>query len=107
MSLENPLPEVLRAIHAGAEWYESAKLTGIKVVTENGDRKVVKDEKAAPLWARFYEIETGRPFFCDRDGVKQYDIAEIGHERRNGYSWYGNWGETVAKRYAAWKPAHP
>ncbi len=107
MSLEKPSPEIARAIRSGAAWYESAKLTGIKVVTENGDRKVVKDEKAPPLWARFYEIETGRPFFSDRDGVKKYDIAQIGHERRNGYAWYGNWGEAVAKRYSGWMRENP
>lgn len=107
MSLEKPSPEITRRIRAGAAWYESAKLVGIKVVSENGDRKVVKDEKAPPLWARFYEIETGRPFFCDRDGVKKYDISEIGHERRNGYAWYGNWGEAVAKRFKTWSAANP
>lgn len=52
--------------------------------------------------ARFYELETNRPFFCDRDGVPKYDIAQIGEERRNGYAWYGNWGEGVAKAYAKW-----
>lgn len=25
-------------------------------------------------------------FFCDRDGIKKYDISEIGYERRNSYS---------------------
>lgn len=106
MSLEKPSLEIIRAVNAGAAWFETSKLTGIRVVKESGDSKVIKDPAAPPLWARFYEIETGRPFFCDRDGVKKYDIAEIGHERRNGYSWYGNWGEKVAKRYAEWKSLH-
>jgi len=34
-----------------------------------------------PLWARFYTLEDNRPFFSDRDGVKKFDISEIGHER--------------------------
>jgi hypothetical protein len=29
------------------------------------------------------------------DGVKKYDIAGIESERRNGYAWYGAWGEQV------------
>ena len=107
MSIENPSPEIIRAVHAGAAWYENAKITGIKQVVENGDKKIEKDENAPPVWARFYEIETGRPIFSDRDSVKKYDMAEIGHERRNGYSWYGSWGEKVEKRFAEWSKSHP
>jgi pectate lyase len=103
MSLENPSAGVVRAIDAGARWYESAKLTGIREVRVDGDKVIREDPDAPPLWARFYEINTGRPFFCGRDGVKKYDIAEIEAERRNGYAWYGNWGERVAARYAKWK----
>jgi pectinesterase len=59
--------------------------------------------KITLIWARFYEIGTNRPFFCDRDGIKKYHLNDIGSERRNGYSWYGNWGAGVAKAYDAWK----
>ena len=48
-------------------------------------------------------LEDNRPFFCDRDGVKKYDISEIGYERRNGYSWYNNAGLKVLKKYEQWK----
>jgi PelA/Pel-15E family pectate lyase len=73
----------------------------------DGDKKIVRDDSAPPLWARFYEIETDRPIFAGRDGVKKYDLAEIEAERRNGYAWYGNWGTAVAERYAAWKRKWP
>jgi pectinesterase len=55
------------------------------------------------LWARFYEIETNRPMFSGRDGVKKYAMSEIEAERRNGYAWYGPWGTGVASDYAKWK----
>jgi pectate lyase len=103
MSLENPAPEVVRAIEAGVAWYESAKLTGIRQTQHDGDKVIVKDPAAPPLWARFYEIETNRPLFSGRDGVKKYDLAEIERERRNGYAWYGTWGERVARDYARWR----
>ncbi|HEY2156700.1 MAG TPA: pectate lyase [Isosphaeraceae bacterium] len=106
MSLDEPSPEVVRAVEAGARWFDSAKLTGIRQVGGGGDKKVVADPKAPPLWARFYEIDTGRPFFCGRDGVKKYSLAEIEAERRNGYAWYGEWGSKVAARYAGWKAEH-
>lgn len=105
MSLEDPSPEVKRAVEAGVKWFESAKIAGIRVEKVDGDRKVLPDPAAPPLWARFYELETGRPFFCDRDGIKKYSLAEIGHERRNGYAWYGTWGEKVRARYEVWSAA--
>jgi pectate lyase len=102
MSLPKPTPEVIRAVKAGVAWFESAKINGVKIEKVNGDRKVTKDESAPPVWARFYELETNRPFFCDRDGVPKYNLEEIGSERRNGYAWYGNWGDSLANAYAKW-----
>jgi pectate lyase len=77
MSLDEPNGRMRRAIHAGAAWYESAKITGIRVERKGGDRAVIEDPNAPPLWARFYEIESGRPIFCGRDGVKKYHFSEI------------------------------
>ncbi len=102
ISLDKPTPEVIRAVKAGVAWFESAKIQGIRIEKIDGDRRVVPDPAAEPVWARFYEIETNRPFFCDRDGVPKYALAEIGRERRNGYSWYGNWGESLINAYAKW-----
>lgn len=104
MSLDNPSQEIQQAIQAGAAWYESAKITGIRVVSKEGfGCMVIDDPDGSPLWARFYEIETNRPFFCDRDGIKKYHFNDIGSERRNGYAWYGSWGKDVARAYDTWK----
>jgi PelA/Pel-15E family pectate lyase len=111
MSLEKPSPEIVRSIEAAVAWFESAKLPGIKVViieakgTPKGrDKTVVKDPSSTPIWARFYEIETNRPIFSGRDGVKKYALAEIEYERRNGYAWLGYWPERLlAEDYPAWK----
>jgi PelA/Pel-15E family pectate lyase len=103
MSLGNPSPAVVEAVESGVQWYQSAKLTGIRQDKIDGNKVIIKDPAAEPLWARFYEIETGRPFFCGRDGVKKYDISQIEAERRNGYAWYGDWGQTVFAEYAKWK----
>ena len=102
MSIENPGDDVIRAVRAAAEWFESVKITGIRQVTVKGDKVIVKDPKAPALWARFYEIGTNRPIFSGRDGVKKYDVAQIEHERRNGYAWYGAWPGGLANSYAAW-----
>jgi len=102
MSLENPSPEIVRAVNAGAAWFTSAGIEGIRFTKTDGDRLIVEDASAPPLWARFYEIETNRPIFCGRDGVVKYELAAIEAERRKGYAWYGNWGENVAKTHAKW-----
>lgn len=113
MSVERPGADVVTAVDAAVAWFASAKLGGLRVVDQDdarsptGKNKVaVKDPAAPPLWARFYEIETNRPFFADRDGVAKYDLSEIGYERRNGYAWYGNWPQRLLDReYPAWKNA--
>jgi len=102
MSLDNPGPEVIHAVQAAAEWFASARLTGIRLERVDRDRVVVPDTNAPPLWARFYEIEMGRPIFVGRDGQPKYNLAEIEAERRKGYAWYGPWGEEVATAYAKW-----
>ena len=101
MSLEKPSPEVIRAVDAGAAWYETVKINGIRQENRAGDKVIVDDANAPPLWARFYEIGTNRPIFSGRDSVIKYKISEIEPERRNGYAWYGNWGEKVARQYSA------
>ena len=103
MGVDHPSPDIQQAIKAGAEWYESAKIIGIRVEERGGDVVVVEDSEAEPIWARFYDIETGRPFFSGRDGVKKYRLSDIEAERRRGYDWYGDWGEDVADAYDEWK----
>lgn len=111
MSLEKPSPEVVRAVHAAAAWFESAKVTGLRTTIVKDDKApkgtnklMVKDPSAPPLWARFYSIDSNKPVFSDRDGVPKTDLAEIGYERRNGYAWYGTWPQKLlAEEYPAWR----
>lgn len=112
MSLPDPSQEVKNSIEGAVEWFGDSKITGLKkeyFTDEEGrpDYRMVAceqdDNPCDVLWARFYNIEDNRPFFCDRDGVKKYDISEIGHERRNGYSWYVTAGSQVLEQYKDWK----
>lgn len=102
MRLDNPTPDIVEAVTAGVNWYKEAKVEGIRVKWINGKRVAVKDPNAPPLWGRFCEIETNRPFFCDRDGIPKYDYNQIGQERLVNYSWYGYWGREVLRSYGAW-----
>lgn len=102
MSLDKPSPEVIRAVKGGVEWFEKSKIPDIKVEKIDGVRTVVSSPGAEPMWGRFYDLETNKPFFCDRDGIKKWNYNEIGRERRNGYAWFGTWGEPVIREFRKW-----
>ena len=97
MTLDDPDCRISESINAAVEWMRASQLEGIKFVTQGDDRVVVEDPDADPIWARFYEIETNRPLFSDRDGSIHYDVSEISKERRTGYAWYGNWAKKLVK----------
>lgn len=116
MSIENPSPEVVRAVDAAVAWFDRSKIKGLRLErfdadpvkytwhTSTADLRTVADPAAPPLWSRFYEIETNQPFLANRDGQKVYTLAEVARERRTGYDWYGTWpAELIEKDYPAWK----
>jgi PelA/Pel-15E family pectate lyase len=104
MSLDRPSPEVFRAVESAVAWLEAVRLKGIRQVSEDGDKKVVQDANAPPLWARFYEIGTNRVLYGDRDGKVYFSLAEISKERRTGYAWHGTWPENLLTReHPGWK----
>jgi len=111
MSLEKPTPEICDSIEGAIAWFESHKVTGLRFDTEKGqDGKpnlvMIPDPKAPALWARFYDLKTGAPFVCDRDGIPKPQLADIGYERRNGYSWFGEYArDLLGKDYPTWKKA--
>lgn len=119
MSLKNPSPEVIASVEAAVLWFRQSMIKGIRVEeikapTEqflyrksSSDKVVVQDPDAPPLWARFYELGTGRPLFSDRKGKRLYSMAEVERERRIGYAWYTYAPDEVLKRYPAWKKANP
>jgi PelA/Pel-15E family pectate lyase len=110
MSIDNPTEEIVEAIQSAVAWFDRVKLTGIRQINkpdESGrgyDKVIIRDATAPPIWARFYQIGTNRPIFCGRDGIIKSSLAEIEHERRTGYSWYGYGPATLlAKDYPAWQ----
>ena len=68
-----------------SKWFKAAQVEWhSRVKRIAGNRVVVADPNAPPLWARFYDLDTGKPFFCGRDGIKHDNMADIEAERRNG-----------------------
>jgi PelA/Pel-15E family pectate lyase len=111
MEIDDPSPEVKRAIRSAVKWFDDVKITGLRIEYQRDskwprgyDRVLVADPSARPLWARFYEIGSNRPMFVSRDGVVHDHLADIPYERRVGYQWIGNSAdELLERKYPAWQ----
>jgi len=134
MSIKQPSKEVKTAIVTAVEWLNSVIIFDTEIVkvyadeykTEYSltaredpnslipivrflkgrgyDNVVVTKRNAQPIWARFYDVDTQRPFFVGWSGVKKYSLNEIDLERRTGYKWYGYWPKNLLKyTWPKWK----
>ena len=133
MRIDNPSDRVKESIISAVNWFESAGIEGIKVVkvydkkyeapykmviredpsTKNkkehkfngkGYDKIVVSSGGKTIWARFYDLDTKRPFFVGWDGIKKYSLDQIDYERRTGYLWYGYWPESLINNdWPVWK----
>ncbi len=86
MQLPAPDERIVRAVNGAMKWFAAHRL-----------------EADHPLWARFYDLQEGLPFFCDRDGQPRRSLQDISYERRNGYSWYSNSPAALFEPYEKWK----
>lgn len=108
--------ETVYAIESAMRWFEKSQINGLRIErikhepikypfrTSRVDVIAVPDPDAPPIWARFYEIDTNRPFMANRDGTKVYALEDLEHERRSGYGWY-NTGPSLLldEEYPRWK----
>lgn len=109
MKINQPSKEIKDAITTAVQWFQKSKIDGFKYMDvkdstqPNGRDRILVPEKNAVIWARFYDIETNKPFFSGRDGIKKWDVRQIENERRTGYAWYGEWAkELLEKQYPEW-----
>lgn len=109
MAIETPSPEIQKAIHAAVAWLEASKIVGIKTQDivdasqPKGKDRIVMADPNSTIWARFYDLETNKPFFTGRDSVPKATLAEIENERRVGYAYYGNWpAKLLSTEYPDW-----
>jgi PelA/Pel-15E family pectate lyase len=110
MRVDKPSRAVKQAIADAMDWFEASKITGYKTqrikdsLQPKGVDVIVVPDAGSVMWARFYDLDTQKPFFCGRDGIKKATLAEIENERRAGYAWYGQWPlKLIQEEYPAWK----
>ncbi|MFV8781385.1 pectate lyase [Microbulbifer sp. SA54] len=107
MAVDNPPPAVVRALEHAVEWFEQHKINGFRYERARYEYKeLIADDDASPLWARFYDIDSDRPVFGDRNGEVYFELGQVSEERRAGYGWYTERPYKVLKEYAKWKNKH-
>ncbi|MDR6403201.1 MULTISPECIES: pectate lyase [Chryseobacterium] len=99
-------PEIEKSVKAAIKWFKANKIEGYSYnVTKQNEKtvRILAEDKNSVIWARFYDINTNKPLFGDRDGSVKYNYNEVSEERRNGYSWFGDSPEKlISKEFPKW-----
>lgn len=104
MSLPEPSEAVRAAIHSGVATLRELAIHGQvwgKVDDASG-RRLTPKPGAGPLWARYYDVQTLKPVFGERDKTLHDNIDDISLERRNGYSWFNARPQQALLAYGKW-----
>ena len=96
-----------RAIRAAAAWFKKNAIYGQIYGRTPGGRGLTAQQGAGPIWARYYQLDTDKPIFGDRDKSIHDDLNELSRERRNGYSWFSSDPKTALDRFETWSQQHP
>lgn len=90
-------PAIEAAVRAGVAWFNSPNtyLEGYTYDSSQAKTNPIVPRTGSKMWYRFYDLNTNRGFFSDRDGSKFYDITQMSEERRTGYSWGGSYGTNI------------
>ncbi|MEC3876953.1 pectate lyase [Chryseobacterium salviniae] len=106
LMLQPVTPEIEKSVKSAVQWFTENDIEGYSynVVKQNGKTvRVLAEDKNSVIWARFYDIHDNRPLFGDRDGSVKYNYNEVSEERRNGYSWFGDFAKKlIDKEYPKW-----
>lgn len=98
--------EIEKSVKSAINWFKQNKIEGYSynVTKQNGKTiRVLAEEKNSVIWARFYDVNTNKPIFGDRDGSVKYNYNEVSEERRNGYSWFGDFADKlINKEFPKW-----
>jgi PelA/Pel-15E family pectate lyase len=99
-------PEIEKSVKSAVEWFQEHDIEGYsyEVGQQNGKTvRILAEDKNSVIWARFYDIHDNRPLFGDRDGSVRYNYNEVSEERRNGYSWFGDYArKLIGREYPKW-----
>lgn len=100
-------PEVTAVIEPAMKWFEAHKLSGLrKIKTAEGKTDYVEDPASTEvIWARFYDLKTGRPIFAGaEDGIVYPTFHEMAAKNKVAYDFFSTRPkELMEKEAARWK----
>lgn len=100
-------PEVTAVIESAMTWFEAHKLTGLrKITTADGKTDYIDDAACTDaIWARFYDLNTGKPIFAGADdGIVYPTFHEMAAKNKVAYDFFSTRPkELMEKEYARWK----
>lgn len=114
----NPTPQIKQAINSALAFLQDDNIIihGKKIIRQKAapeissagkytdyEQIMVDDSDAKDLWARFYDLKTMQPIWCDRGQKFCATFNDMSKERRNGYAYTGTWPLSCIKEYEAWK----
>lgn len=107
MRIQSPSIGIKTALASAIKWFDTYKITGYRFDREKGKTAALIADPFSMVWARFYDLDKNVPIFGDRDNSIKSKLEELSPERRNGYAWYGNWGQKlIEKEYPKWLAAN-
>jgi PelA/Pel-15E family pectate lyase len=105
--LPDPSAAEQRAIRAAGAWFKKTAIYGQAYGRTSNGRGLTAQQGAGPIWARYYQLDTDKPIFGDRDKSIHGELTELSSERRNGYSWFSSEPKIALDRFATWSQQHP
>jgi len=105
--LPTPNAEEQTAIRAAVAWFKKTAIYGQSWEHSPEGRQLVAQPGTGPIWARYYQIDTERPIFADRDKTIHDNESELSKERNNGYAWYNTAPLAALERFEKWNKEHP
>lgn len=105
--VRHPSAQIQRAIRAAGAWFKKTAIYGQTYGPTANGRGLTSTPGAGPIWSRYYQLDTDKPIFGDRDRSIHDDLYELSSERRNGYSWFGTDPQVALDRFEKWSQQYP
>lgn len=106
MGIPHPSPDVIASIEAALAWLEAAQVKGLARVKRDGRTIYVADASSSDIyWARFYDLDTGKPMFPGKDGIVYGSFEEMAAANdKLGYDYYSTQpGSIVRTSQKKWR----
>ena len=99
-------PTITAVVEAAVSWLQSHRVTGLRKTTKaDGKTDYVADATSEEVyWARFYDLETGKPLFVGRDQISYPTFSEMAAHNEVGYDYFTTRpGSVIEKEVARWR----